>query len=166
MEDVRIRALTLRDTRRILKIDEAVTGVARPVGDNDLWRLIAETTTCFGAEAEGRLVGFVLADVRPWEFGNRAHVGWIIALGVEPRFQKHGLGRRLGERVLEEFRRLGVTQFKTLVESKDRGLLAYFRRLGFRAAREVVLEAGGRERPVPRRAGPRARGRASPRGRR
>lgn len=140
----KIRSLTLRDLDRILEIDEACTGVTRKSGDNDLWRLIAETTTCFGAEVDGKLVGFVLADVRPWEFGNRAHVGWVVALGVDPKHQKHGIGKELGERVLQEFRKLGVRQFKTLVARKDAGLLAYFKGLGFKEGRETVLEMATR----------------------
>lgn len=146
MPAVRIRALTLQDTRAILDIDQRVTRVARRDADNDLWRLIAETTTCFGAETDGVLVGFVLADVRPWEFGNRAHVGWVIALGVDPRHQGKGIGKQLGQRVLEEFRRLGVTQFKTLVDRTDDGLLRYFKVLGFREGREVVLDFNGQRR--------------------
>ncbi len=139
-----IRPLTLKDVDRILTIDEAVTGVPRKGGDNDLWRLIAETTTCFGADIGGTLVGFVLADVRPWEFGNRAHVGWVIALGVDPAHQKSGVGRLLGERVLDQFRKLGVTQFKTLADRRNEQLLHYFQSLGFREGREAVLEMGTR----------------------
>jgi|GEM_PF-858445 len=143
----RIRSLTLPDLERILEIDERVTKVPRRGADNDLWRLIAETTTCFGVEDDGKLVGFVLADVRPWEFGNRAHVGWIIMLGVDPRHQKKGIGRLLGERVLEEFKRQGVSEFKTLVDEGDDGLRKYFESLGFRAAREVVLRMGDGAKP-------------------
>ena len=139
-----VRELTLRDVDRILEIDEACTGQQKREGDNDLWRLIAETTTCFGAEIDGKLVGFVLADVRPWEFGNRAHVGWIVALGVDPAHQKGGLGRVLGDRVMQQFEKLGVTQFKTLVDRRNEQLLAYFRALGFREGKETVLEMGMR----------------------
>lgn len=138
MSEAKIRALTLRDLDRILEIDEANTGVSRRSGDNDLWRLIAETTTCFGAEVAGKLVGFVLADVRPWEFGNRAHVGWVIAIGIDPSHQKGGIGTLLGNRALEAFRKLGVTEFKTLV-GDDENLRSYFRRLGFGETTEIVL---------------------------
>jgi GNAT superfamily N-acetyltransferase len=139
MADVRIRALTLRDTERILDIDAAVTGTPHKTADNDLWRLIAETTTCYGAEVGGRLIGFVLADVRPWEFGNRAHVGWIISLGVDPAHQHQGVGMLLGDKVLASFRALGVTHFKTLVGPESAGLLPYFKRLGFKESSERVL---------------------------
>lgn len=137
-----VRELTLRDVDRILAIDEACTGAQKREGDNDLWRLLAETTTCFGAEVDGKLVGFVLADIRPWEFGNRAHVGWIVALGVDPAYQKSGIGKHLGERVLKQFEKLGVSSFKTLVDRRNEQLLAYFRTLGFREGKETVLEMG------------------------
>jgi GNAT superfamily N-acetyltransferase len=167
MAGPRIRSLTLQDLERILEIDERVTKVPRRGADNDLWRLIAETTTCFGAESDGRLVGFVLADVRPWEFGNRAHVGWIIMLGVDPAHQKKGVGRLLGERVLDEFKRQGVAEFKTLVDEGDDGLRKYFESLGFRPAREVVLRMGdgarrGKAKPRRKRA-PAVRSRTKPR---
>lgn len=158
--EVTVRGLTLHDVDRILEIDEACTGVPRKAGDNDLWRLIAETTTCYGVvvreqglahdspdrrsgvDSGGKLVGFVLADVRPWEFGNRAHVGWIVALGVDPAFQKHGVGKLLGDRVLQAFEKLGVSQFRTLVDRRNEQLLGYFKALGFREGRDAVLELG------------------------
>lgn len=150
MSDVRIRALTLLDTERILDIDAAVTGTHHKGADNDLWRLIAETTTCYGADVGGTLVGFVLADVRPWEFGNRAHVGWIISLGVDPGHQHRGIGKLLGDRVLASFRALGVTNFKTLVGPTSEGLLPYFKSLGFKDSAERVLAMADRTRGTPR----------------
>lgn len=135
----RIRSLTLKDSDRILEIDAAVTKTPVKHGDNDLWRLIAETTTCFGADVDGKLEGFVLADIRPWEFGNRAHVGWIIALGVTPRAQGKGIGKMLGERVLDQFKRLGVTRIQTLVGPRTAELESYFKTLGFVQSSDKVL---------------------------
>lgn len=139
MAEPRIRALTLRDVDRILEIDASVMKTPVKTGDNDLWRLIAETTTCFGAEVDGKLVGFVLADIRPWEFGRRAHVGWIIALGVDPKSQGAGLGKMLGERVLDQFHRLGVSRVQTLVDPDTASLEPYFKALGFKVAPTKVL---------------------------
>lgn len=144
MAEARIRSLTLKDVDRILEIDGAVTKTPVKQGDNDLWRLIAETTTCFGAEEDGRLVGFVLADIRPWEFGRRAHVGWIIAIGIDPKAQGKGLGKLLGERVLDQLHRLGVTRIQTLVDPVTASLEPYFKSLGFHEAPTKVLVRGDR----------------------
>jgi GNAT superfamily N-acetyltransferase len=139
MSGPRIRALTLTDVDAILAIDSAVTKAPAKQGDNDLWRLIAETTTCFGAEVDGKLAGFVLADIRPWEFGRRAHVGWIISLGVRPDAQGKGIGRMLGDRVLDQFKRLGVSRIQTIVEPETAELGPYFEALGFRETQARVL---------------------------
>lgn len=139
----KVRALTLKDVDRILEIDAAVTRTPVKPSDNDLWRLIAETTTCFGAEEDGKLMGFVLADIRPWEFGRRAHVGWIIALGVDPKAQGKGIGKTLGARVLEQFQRLGVSRVQTLVSPETASLEPYFKALGFHDGAEKVLVRDG-----------------------
>lgn len=138
-EPLRVRSLTLHDVDKILEIDAAVTKQPAKFGDNDLWRLIAETTTCFGVEQGGKLQGFVLADIRPWEFGRRAHVGWVIALGVRPDAQGKGIGKLLGERVLDQFQRLGVTRVQTIVEPETADLGPYFEALGFHATDARVL---------------------------
>lgn len=142
MAEPKIRALTLHDVDRILEIDSAVTKTPVKHGDNDLWRLIAETTTCFGAELDGKLAGFVLADIRPWEFGRRAHVGWIIALGVHPDVQGKGFGKLLGQRVVDQFHRLGVERIQTLVDPETAELEGYFKTLGFKEAPTKVLVRG------------------------
>lgn len=136
-----IRSLTFTDVARINEIDRVVTMRSGPRRDADLWSLIGETTTSFGAESDGKLVGFVLADVRPWEFGARESVGWILALGVHPDAQGKGVGKALGDRVLSEFRRLGVRHAATLVDRGSPDLRSYFESLGFHEGQRAVLEA-------------------------
>lgn len=139
MNPPRVRGLTLHDSNRILEIDASITKTPLKSGDNDLWRLIAETTTCFGVEVDGRLVGFLLADIRPWEFGERAHVGWIISVGIEKAHQGKGLGKLLADRVLDQFQRLGVGRIQTIVSPETAELEPFFQAMGFKETRSRVL---------------------------
>lgn len=77
------------------------------------------------------LVGFVMGEVRMWEFGGAQRTGWIEILAVDPTFQRKGVGRRLGEAILDEFRRHEVRRVRTLVDAYSGELIAYFRSLGF-----------------------------------
>ncbi|MHB8584980.1 MAG: GNAT family N-acetyltransferase [Thermoplasmatota archaeon] len=136
---VLIRSLGYSDVARIHEIDRVVTMDSTPRSEVDLWSLIGESTTSFGAEIGGQLAGFVLADVRPWEFGAREAVGWILAIGVHPESQHHGVGKLLGDRVLAEFRRLGVRHASTLVGNDDKTLRSFFQGLGFAPQPQFVL---------------------------
>lgn len=138
---VMVRALRYDDVDRIHEIDRILTMNASPRRGVDLWSLVGESTTSFGADVDGKLAGFVLADVRPWEFGAREAVGWVIALGVHPDYQTKGIGKMLGTRVMDEFRRLGVRHASTLVGKDDARLREYFESIGFAESDQRVLGA-------------------------
>ena len=93
-----------------------------------------------GAEIDGKLVGFVLAETRLWEFGRGEKTGWIKVLGVDPEYQARGIGRKLGEAMLTHFRRKKVKKARTLVEWHEGDLISYFRSLGFDILNMVPLE--------------------------
>jgi GNAT superfamily N-acetyltransferase/biotin operon repressor len=93
-----------------------------------------------GAEIEGRLVGFVLAEARLWEFGRAEKAGWIKVLGVDPEYQGSGIGRKLGETLLNHFRRKNIKKVRTLVNWYDGELISYFKSLGFDILNMVPLE--------------------------
>lgn len=141
--DVRIRDLTLDDLDRIHAIDRKVTGADKSRVSDNVWNMITDSSACLGAEVDGDLVGFMLGQVRPWEFGIKDQVGWIVALGVDPDHQGKGVGKALGEATVARFKKLGCARMKTLVESKDHELVPYFEALGFSATDAVVLERGG-----------------------
>jgi ribosomal protein S18 acetylase RimI-like enzyme len=93
-----------------------------------------------GAEVEGRLVGFVLAEMRLWEFGRSERTGWIKVLGIDPAFQGRGVGRRLGRTLLNHFKRKNVTRVRTLVDWFEGDLISYFKSLGFNILNMIPLE--------------------------
>ena len=141
-EPTRVRPLDELDLTRITAIDERLTGVYRP----EVWeRRVAyyirrDPEACPVAEVDGRVVGFLLADVRGGEFGLEETGGWIERFGVDPDFMGRSVGRRLFEAAVAHLRARGVASVRTLVGTEDRELAAFFQAVGFVPAPLTALE--------------------------
>jgi ribosomal protein S18 acetylase RimI-like enzyme len=141
-EQVRIRSLSELDIARIVAIDERLSGVYRP----EVWErrvmyyLRRDPDASQVAEMGGKVVGFMLSDLRGGEFGLEETSGWIERFGVDPDFQGRSIGRRLFEAVVEHLKRQGATTVRTLVEKKDSELATFLRAVGFKDAPLTALE--------------------------
>ncbi len=141
-ELVRIRSLSELDIARIVAIDERLSGVYRP----EVWErrvmyyLRRDPDASQVAEMGGKVVGFMLSDLRGGEFGLEETSGWIERFGVDPDFQGRSIGRKLFEAVVEHLKRQGATTVRTLVEKKDSELATFLRAVGFKDAPLTALE--------------------------
>jgi len=93
-----------------------------------------------GAEVNGKLIAYVLADIRLWEFGRGERTGWIKMIGVDPDFQGRGIGQKLGSTLLEHFKRMHIKRVRTLVDWYEGELISFFRSLDFNLPNMIVLE--------------------------
>ena len=126
----------------------AVATIAGRLGDRvdeAFWRrkltqLAADQDAALGVQVDGRLVAYMLAEVRGGEFGLAEEIAFIELLGVEPAWQGRGLARALAETLLERFARRGVQRVLTLVNERDYRVRPFFRSLGLRQSRLVCLE--------------------------
>lgn len=136
VDAIRIRPLTELDISDIVRIDEKLSRRYRP----DEWeRRIAyylrrDPDSSLVAESGGRVVGFMLGEIRSGEFGLDEPTGWIEVLGVDPEAQGRSVGRLLGEAMLGYFRRHGARSARTLVEQEMASVARYFESLGFEPA--------------------------------
>lgn len=139
---VRIRKLRAGDVAAVASIQRRITGSRRTVALERYLRRVLRTREgiCLVALVDGDVAGFLVGDVRPWEFGEDREVAWVKVVGVDPRRQGEGLGRMLGERFLAQLKRRGIKRVKTLVEWDSGDLVAYFRALGFDRADSIVLD--------------------------
>jgi ribosomal protein S18 acetylase RimI-like enzyme len=131
----RIRDLRMEDLAHVVRIDAAHTGVAKP----DYWSGVFD---CFvataqrpsgvglGAEIAGQLVGYLLGEVRAFEFGSEP-CGWIFAVGVDPDHQRLGIASELVRSASRRFHDSGVDRVRTMVQRDDIPLMAFFRSNGF-----------------------------------
>ncbi|HDZ25710.1 MAG TPA: GNAT family N-acetyltransferase [Candidatus Aminicenantes bacterium] len=144
-----IRLLSMDDLDDILQIEEKIEK-EQDLGKSERMAYFEETATYhlqhgepllnLGAEIDGKLVGFIFAEIRLWEFGRGEKTGWIQVLGIDPEYQGRGIGRKLGETLLGHFKRKNVKKVRTLVDWYEGNLISYFRSLGFDILNMIPLE--------------------------
>jgi ribosomal protein S18 acetylase RimI-like enzyme len=140
--------LTIRPVRRgdldaVVDIDTQVTGIEK----RDYWRSVYRRygeaagpgAQFLVAEADGEVVGFVIGEVRDWEFG-APPCGWVFAIDVKPEARLGGIGTRLLESICTGFRRAGVRKVRTMLASDNTLILSFFRSQGLMAGRFIPLE--------------------------
>ena len=140
MKEIKVRRMTVRDIDGVLRIDEQITG--RPHAAYYESRCEAyikrAPDTCLVAEHRGHVVGFVLGEVRGWEFAAQL-AGWLEVIGVAPAYQGRGVSRQLLEELFDSFRRAGVRVVNTMVDWNDGDLIDYFQAQGFARGEYVNL---------------------------
>lgn len=133
---LRIRPLDELDIDAIVGIDEKISGRYRP----EVWEsrigyyLRRDPEASVVAEEDGRVVGFMLGEVRSGEFGLEEPTGWIEVLGVDPGHRGRAVGRRMAQAMLEHFRQQGARSVRTLVDERMGDIARFFESLGFEPA--------------------------------
>lgn len=146
----RIRRARTEDLEPIMALDEQVSGFAKPEYWHDLreryTRRRKEDLFFFVAEGDvpdesdyGKILGFVIGEVRAWEFGS-APSGWVFAIAVGPDVRQGGLGEALLERITDSFKDAGVAKMRTMVRHRNNLVLSFFRSEGLAAGPYLQLE--------------------------
>jgi ribosomal protein S18 acetylase RimI-like enzyme len=128
----------------VVRIDALHTGMANP----DYWAdVFARFLDASGdrrrvglvVEVDGRPVGYLLGEVRAFEFGSEP-CGWIFGVGVDPERLRGGVAGRLLAEARNRFRETGVTTVRTMVRRNDVPVLSFFRSHGFVGGSFTQLE--------------------------
>jgi ribosomal protein S18 acetylase RimI-like enzyme len=140
---VHIRAVQSADIGQIIAIDAEVTGFEKTDYWYEVYRRYGAGRTrqrlFLVAESDGAIQGFVIGEVRDWEFGSPP-CGWVFGISVRPGARLAGLGTRLLQAVCDSFRYAGVNQVRTLVARDNTLVLSFFRSQGMTAAPAIILE--------------------------
>jgi ribosomal protein S18 acetylase RimI-like enzyme len=139
---VQIRNATAVDLTTIVDLDERITRLPKTEYWRDLFDRFAQREqgrSILVAEVSGRVVGFIIGEVRAWEFGSPP-CGWIFALNVEPRFRERGIASALFEAITSFFRSNRVMTVRTMLRRDDTLVMSFFRSQGLRAGPFLELE--------------------------
>jgi ribosomal protein S18 acetylase RimI-like enzyme len=155
---LKIRALHENDLDAVVEIDEKVLGKERRA----FWKRKMAYADIYPrpslvAELDGKVVGFIMGYVSGWEFGVPDTIGWIDTLGVDPAYQRRGIGKALFDELIEIFKRSGreesieaeesekgkvegVNVVYTLASWTDWDLLQFYHAMGFQKGEMLNLK--------------------------
>src|SRR5512141_2782972 len=91
---VRARPARGPDLAAVIAIDAENTGVSKPAYWKERFESYAGSKPdrfFLVAEHDAATVGFIVGEVRAWEFGSPPS-GWIFAIHISPAARLHGLG--------------------------------------------------------------------------
>jgi len=142
-----IRKARPDDCNAIVAIDKQTSGVAKKQywqGMLDLCSDRRDTEFFLVAEREHKVIGFIMGEIRAWEFGSPS-CGWVSAIGVARNKLLEGVGSGLLDALCEYFRLAGVPSVRTMIARQNHELLSFFRSYGMMAGPflQLELELGG-----------------------
>ena len=129
---LKVRELREEDIKEVVRIHEVITKQPSPSVLEEMLRESLEKNRGVGfiAEIEGRVVGFMMGEVKQGSFG----VGqsfWIEMMAVHPKRMGSGIGQAIGERLFEFCKSKGVLDVYTAVRWDSGDILSFFKTLGF-----------------------------------
>ena len=138
-----VRPVRRADLDRVIEIDATVTRLPKA----DYWRslyrrygTVKDVARHFlVAEADRRVVGYVIGEIRDWEFGSPP-CGWVFAISVDPRNRLAGVGAQLLAEIAVRFRQRGANKLRTMLSRDNTLILSFFRSQGMMAAPFIPLE--------------------------
>jgi ribosomal protein S18 acetylase RimI-like enzyme len=141
---VRVRSARGADLPAVIALDAEITGVAKATYWRERfdWYVGRQPDRFFlVAEREEEMLGFIVGEVRAWEFGSPPS-GWIFAIHIRPGARLHGLGTLLFDEICMRFRNAGVSHVRTMIAKDAHLLLSFFRSLGLMGGPFIELEKG------------------------
>jgi len=140
---VQVRPVRHGDMPEVIALDATVTGLHKA----DYWQRIyrrygvgGQGLRHFLVAVDGQsVVGFVIGEVRDWEFGSPP-CGWVFAIDVDPRARQRGIGTAMLAAVRERFERAGVRTMRTMLARDNQLILSFFRSQGMTAGHLIPLE--------------------------
>jgi len=119
-----IQTASIRDLRALRRLENACF-------EKDAWPLLDLIAVLtwpevirLKAEEEDKLIGFVAGDPRPSQ-----GLAWVATIGVDPRYQRRGIGRALLHACEEQVK---MPRMRLTVRLSNRGAVSLYEKDGYR----------------------------------
>jgi ribosomal protein S18 acetylase RimI-like enzyme len=137
-----VRSMQEHDLAALIAIDRKATGHDRRTWyERKMREALRESgvRVSLAAEAEGAIIGFIMARVDFGEFGRTEPEAVMDTIGVAPDFRGQGVGTALMSQLLANLASLRVERVRTELAWNDFGLIAYLDECGFRPSQRLVV---------------------------
>lgn len=141
----KFRLMKADDFDAVIGIDEKVLKAPRPayyeLKFDKLFKSKDYLPTSLVAEDEnGTVVGFIMGELYMGEYGIFQEKATLDTIGVDPGYQKKGIGEQLISEFVDHLRSLGVKKISTLVDLDDSKLINFFSANDFGPSKTINLE--------------------------
>jgi L-amino acid N-acyltransferase YncA len=145
MTNINVRPMNEKDISQAAEIHHKVVreGLGQGIYYNieDLFSSFIKKCpkTCFVAEVDNRVAGFIIGGIKEWGFGVERS-GWIEMIEVDPKLMGKGIGKSLGEALIKYFKNESIKELYTTVKWDSGDLIAFFKSIGFDKSNFINLE--------------------------
>ena len=143
--NIKFRLMKADDFDAVVGIDRKVLKTSRPeyyeMRFEKLFVSRDYLPTSLVAETEdGTVVGFVMGELFMGEYGIFQEEATLDTIGVDPDYQRKGIGEQLIDEFVDHLRDLGVQKIYTLVDWNDGRLIHFFSANQFSPSQTINLE--------------------------
>lgn len=140
---IKIRLMKADDFNAVIRIDEKVIKTSRlkyyELKFDKLFKSKEFLPTSLVAEDDdGRVAGFVMGELYMGEYGISEVGATLDTIGVDPHYQRKGIGEKLINEFMNHLRDLGVKKVNTLVDKNDSDLIHFFNASKFSPAKSII----------------------------
>ncbi len=142
---IKIRLMKAEDFEAVLGIDEKILKVSRQAYYEMKFEKLFETKdylpASFVAEAEnGKVVGYIMGELYMGQYGIFQERATLDTIGVDPNYQKMGIGKKLIDEFIQHLKKVGVKKVNALISWNDPQLMLFFNANQFTPSKTINLE--------------------------
>lgn len=142
---IQIRLMKAEDFEAVVAVDEKVLKTPRreyyELRFEKLFNSKDYLPVSLVAEDENKtLAGFVMGEVYMGQYGIFQEGATLDTIGVDPAYQKQGVGEQLINEFVDHLKNVGVEKINTLVDWNNSQLIHFFSKNQFIPSRTINLE--------------------------
>lgn len=139
---ITVRHMEVEDIDTVLDLDRRITGTKRTLTYTDpvTTYVGGELGISWVAEAEGRIIGFILGRLSQLLGTRVPRIGLIELVGVGTKWRHRGIARQLVEAFCEDCRQKGAVAVHIIISPEDEDLRLFFHTQAFRPRELIHLQ--------------------------